>query len=144
MLVGIHGTGTLNVLNGGVVSNTSGYVGYLSGSTGTATVDGAGSQWNSTSLDVGGNGSIAEGNASLTVSNSGAVSVTNALQIWSTGTVNANSGGSEQLQAGSINITGEPFERRRRRHIQPDLDDGRDRDAFERHARQQYHGAKRQ
>jgi fibronectin-binding autotransporter adhesin len=31
---------------GGVVSNTDGYIGYSSSSTGAATVSGSGSQWN--------------------------------------------------------------------------------------------------
>ena len=47
--VGDSGSGTLNVTNGGVVSNTSGYLGYYSGSTGEATVTGSGSQWNNSS-----------------------------------------------------------------------------------------------
>jgi T5SS/PEP-CTERM-associated repeat protein len=43
VLVGNSGTGTLTIQNGGNVSNVTGYVGYITGSTGTVTVDGAGS-----------------------------------------------------------------------------------------------------
>ena len=44
--VGNSGSGTLNVEAGGVVSNTYGYIGSSSGSTGVATVTGSGSKWN--------------------------------------------------------------------------------------------------
>jgi T5SS/PEP-CTERM-associated repeat protein len=57
LYVGGHGIGALHVEAGGQVLNTSGYSGYLgltSGSTGTATISGAGSEWsNSGSLYVG-------------------------------------------------------------------------------------------
>jgi T5SS/PEP-CTERM-associated repeat protein len=43
---GFQVDGNLNVEGGGVVSNSRGYVGYDSGSTGYALVSGAGSQWN--------------------------------------------------------------------------------------------------
>ena len=43
--VGGRGNGTLNILNGGSVSNTLGAIGYEDGSTSTATVDGTGSAW---------------------------------------------------------------------------------------------------
>jgi T5SS/PEP-CTERM-associated repeat protein len=49
-MVGYNGNGTLNVTNGGIVHTSrygcEAYVGFGSGSTGTATVDGVGSQWN--------------------------------------------------------------------------------------------------
>lgn len=51
--VGNYGSGSLSVTNGGVVSGSGGiHVGYYMGSTGTVTVDGAGSQLN-TGLSVG-------------------------------------------------------------------------------------------
>ena len=51
------GDGTLNVAEGGVVSNSDGYLSYESGSTGVVTVTGAGSQWNnSNNLIVGNRG----------------------------------------------------------------------------------------
>ena len=59
--VGFSGNGTLIITNGGAVGNSDGYIGNNAGSTGTATVDGAGSTWtNNGSLFVGksGNGSL--------------------------------------------------------------------------------------
>ncbi len=46
LYVGNSGSGTLNITNGGYVSNAVGYVGYGSGSTGTVLVSGSGSTWN--------------------------------------------------------------------------------------------------
>src|SRR5258707_997379 len=43
--IGVFGTGTLAIESGGTVSNGHGYVGLAAGSTGTVTVDGAGSTW---------------------------------------------------------------------------------------------------
>jgi T5SS/PEP-CTERM-associated repeat protein len=48
------GNGTLNITNGGIVSNTDGYISHYSGSVGNVTVNGAGSKWiNSGKLYVG-------------------------------------------------------------------------------------------
>ena len=44
--VGNSGNGTLNVEAAGLVSNTKGYIGYQSGSTGEATITGTDSHWN--------------------------------------------------------------------------------------------------
>ena len=46
LFVGRSNDGTLNVAAGGVVSNTTGYIGFNSDSTGVAMVTGSGSQWN--------------------------------------------------------------------------------------------------
>ena len=65
-----YGNGTLNILNGGAVSNATGYVGYESGSVGTVTVDGTGSAW-----DISGNLILGyEGEGSLNILNGGTVS----------------------------------------------------------------------
>lgn len=59
--VGYQGNGSLNIRDGITVNSQSGYLGYYSGSTGVATVDGAGSIWNNSgSLNVGlfGNGEL--------------------------------------------------------------------------------------
>ena len=54
LYVGYFGNGTLTIRNGGAVSNGFGFIGVDSGSTGAATVDGAGSTWtNSGDLYVG-------------------------------------------------------------------------------------------
>ena len=68
--VGDAGVGTLDILQGGVVSDTVGYVGYTKGGSGTVTVDGDGSLWtNSSILYVGG----LYGSGSLTIQNGGSV-----------------------------------------------------------------------
>ena len=70
--MGSFGDGTLSVEAGGTVSNTVGILGNYSGSTGTATVTGAGSAWtNSTALYVG-----SSGDGTLNVQAGGSVSNT--------------------------------------------------------------------
>ena len=70
--VGFYGSGTLNVTNGGSVSNRYGYIGfYGSGLTSVVTVDGAASTWtNSRDLYVGYSSS-----GTLNVTDGGAVTV---------------------------------------------------------------------
>ena len=69
--VGTNGTGTLTIANGGVVSNTNGFVGFDTGSQGAVTVTGAGSTWtNSGDLFVGRFGAGA-----LTIANGGSVNL---------------------------------------------------------------------
>ena len=68
--VGLGGNGTLNVTNGGAVSNSGvAYIGYSSGSTSSATVSGAKSTWTNGPINVG-----ISGNGTLSVSGGGAVS----------------------------------------------------------------------
>ncbi|HBO44835.1 MAG TPA: hypothetical protein DD670_13070, partial [Planctomycetaceae bacterium] len=72
--VGYYGdsTGALNITSGGVVEAFSGVIGYISASTGTATVSGDGSTWtNNERLSVGSYGSGA-----LTITDGGSVSNT--------------------------------------------------------------------
>lgn len=70
--VGQSGTGTLNILNGGTVSNAFGSIGGSAGGEGTVTVDGAGSSWNNTKqiLFLGESGS-----GTLNIINDGVVNV---------------------------------------------------------------------
>ena len=69
-LDGIQVDGNLNVEAGGLVSNTYGLIGHITGSTGIATVTGSGSQWNTlVSLFVGHNS-----NGKLNVEAGGVVS----------------------------------------------------------------------
>ena len=51
---GMTGSGSLIISNGMALTSDQGYIGYKSGSTGTVTVDGAGSSWSVTGLVVGG------------------------------------------------------------------------------------------
>ena len=48
LYVGDYGRGTLTVADGGHINNYDSYLGDYSGSTGEATITGAGSQWTST------------------------------------------------------------------------------------------------
>ncbi len=78
LLVGYQGSGTLNITDGGAVSNDSiGAIGVQPGSTGEATVDGDGSTWTSgTELYVG-----YESSGTLNITDGGLVSVAGALTI---------------------------------------------------------------
>ena len=71
--VGYSGSGSLSITNGGSVSSASsgypGYIGCETGSSGTVTVDGAGSKWNTSSNIYVGN----SGNGILTITNRGIV-----------------------------------------------------------------------
>lgn len=70
LYVGYSGTGTLNVLNGGAVNSGVGYIAEIAGSTGEATVSGAGSSWTSTSsVHIGDSGT-----GTLTIENGGLLS----------------------------------------------------------------------
>jgi T5SS/PEP-CTERM-associated repeat protein len=53
LIIGDSGSGTLNVTTGGHVEVVSGFLGNLANSTGTATIDGAGSTWSNVALFVG-------------------------------------------------------------------------------------------
>jgi len=98
--VGNYGDGTLNVTDGGMVSNTYGYIGVESGSTGEVTVTGAGSRWNNSShLLVGKNG-----HGTLNITDGGTVQVEWDTRVaWqpdSVGTIRLESGGT--LDTGSL------------------------------------------
>jgi T5SS/PEP-CTERM-associated repeat protein len=90
--VGTNGAGTLTIANGGMVSNTNGFIGFATGSQGAVTVTGAGSTWtNSGALFLGRFGA-----GTLTIADGGTVSVASG-----TGTAFvANQAGS----IGSLNI----------------------------------------
>ena len=70
-IIGEDGTGTLNITNGGAVTNTTGYMGMSTGGNGTVTVNGVGSNWiNSSNLEIGLNGT-----GILNIQNGGTVAV---------------------------------------------------------------------
>ncbi len=95
------GSGTLSVTNGGNVSSWNACIGYADGSTGAATVDGAGSNLtNSGSLYVG-----YSGGGTLSVSNGGNVSTYNGYignSLGSTGAVTVDGPGSTWTNNGSL------------------------------------------
>ena len=49
---GYKGTGTLRIADGVAVTSSTGYLGYNSGSTGTATVTGTGSKWTNSGIST--------------------------------------------------------------------------------------------
>ena len=99
--VGYSGTGTLDITDGGQLQTSSGgYIGYNAGSTGTVTVRGTGSAWNSsTTVDIG-----YIGNGQLTVE-SGAIVFTPSLIVGdlANGSLNV---ASAMLQSGANSILG--------------------------------------
>lgn len=90
LFVGLSGTGTVNITNGGTVSSSNGLLGNSTDSTGTVTVTGTGSIWNSTS--------------ELTIGSSG----TGTLNITNGGTVNSFAGflGADDGANGTVTVTG--------------------------------------
>ncbi|OKO68877.1 hypothetical protein AC629_41825 [Bradyrhizobium sp. NAS80.1] len=109
LLVGLFGTGTLSILNGGSVSNAAGYIGWNSSSTGTVTVTGAGSSWsNANVLSVG-----TSGTGTLTIQNGGTVSATTVLiaaLTGSTGTLNIGAAaGQPAVAPGTLNTPSVAF-----------------------------------
>src|SRR5690606_1722217 len=68
--VGQTGSGTLDILNGGLVSSLQGFIGNSEGSSGTVSVNGVASEWiNSGAIAAG-----AAGSGALAISGGGSVS----------------------------------------------------------------------
>jgi len=103
--VGYRQSGSLTVSDGDNVSSSTGYLGYESGSTGSATVTGTGSKWsNSGNLYVG-----EWGNGTLTIEAGGQVSNATGLigsRSGSTGTVTVMGSGSQWTNSGNLIIGG--------------------------------------
>jgi T5SS/PEP-CTERM-associated repeat protein len=101
--VGTYGVGTLAITNGGAVEDVVGAIGYVS--TGTATVDGAGSSWTNT-----GNMYIGEdsgGTGTLNLQNGGTVSGATLFigdNAGSTGTLNIGSTGTPST-GGTLSVS---------------------------------------
>ncbi|MEM6503848.1 MAG: PEP-CTERM sorting domain-containing protein [Planctomycetota bacterium] len=90
-VIGDTGNGSLSIQGGGQLSSTDAFLGLLSGSTGSATVTGAGSTWtNSGDVYVGGSDTAAGGTANLTLSDNATMTVGGSLTAWDAGTVNQN------------------------------------------------------
>ena len=67
--VGENGRGTLNITEGGSVSDADAVIGSKSGETSSALIDGSGSTWfHDGAITIGGN---AKGTGTLTISNGG-------------------------------------------------------------------------
>jgi T5SS/PEP-CTERM-associated repeat protein len=71
LTVGNSGSGTLNITDGGAVSNSYSYIGNQYDSTSVVTVDGAGSTWTNSALFYVGH----SGNGTLNITGGGAVSI---------------------------------------------------------------------
>jgi outer membrane autotransporter protein len=92
LTVGLFGTGTLAIGNGGHVIDDLGEVGSQSGATGTVTVDGAGSAWDNDALSIGdaGTGTLNIRNGGAAIADTGLV----AYQPSSSGTITVDGAGS--------------------------------------------------
>ena len=122
LFVGHTSPGTLNITDGGVVSNTNGYIGHSSDSTGAATVTGSGSQWNNQTIGHSRFGWLTVGNygnGTLTVEKGGVVSNINGVigsGADSTGVATDTGAGSQwnsssdltvgRSGSGTLNVTG--------------------------------------
>jgi T5SS/PEP-CTERM-associated repeat protein len=107
LIVGGFGEGSLNIIRGGGVSSTTGSIGnfaYSNGSsTGTVTVDGAGSTWTSNGILIVGN----QGAGTLKVTGGGRVSNTNAIigfDVSSNGTVSVDGPQSTWTNSGELTV----------------------------------------
>lgn len=122
LTIGTFGVGTLDILDGGQVSNATAFVGRFGG-TGLVTVSGLDvsqqpARWtNSEDLYLGGSDSSAgTGSGTLIVENQGTVEVSGTLKIWNPGTLTLDGGhlvvnslensdgGSFNFLAGSLTI----------------------------------------
>lgn len=101
--VGTTGTGTLDITNGGVVTDLLGYVGYDTTGVGTVTVNGLGSQW----ISTGGLTVAASGNGTLHIANEGVVSNTTGIigaVANSTGTVTVDGPSSSWTSSSTLTV----------------------------------------
>ena len=119
--VGSSGTGTLNILGGGIVSNNYGYIGNGTGSNGRVTVDGTDVSGNASTWTNSGNLTVgADGTGTLIITNGGVVTSAGGrsdIGYWENGngTVDVDGTGSKWsisgyltvglLGAGSLSIT---------------------------------------
>ena len=101
---GFDVSGNLILNAGAILASTDGFIGYLSDSSGNATVTGSGSAWNNSgSLYVGGTPTAVGGSGSLTIAESGLVDVGGTTKLWSSGSLTL-AGGS--LTTGSLDNDG--------------------------------------
>jgi T5SS/PEP-CTERM-associated repeat protein len=101
LYVGYNSKGVLSIHDGGQVSNTEGFIAHNRDSTGTVTVEDAGSSWtNSGNLSIGGSNTAPGGTGELNVTD-GSVSVTDTLKLWPGSSLNLSGG---QVTAGSVDV----------------------------------------
>ena len=101
LFVGLARHGELTVTGGGSVSSATGVIGDTDGSTGTATVDSAGSTWTNTGTLFVGDG----GDGTLNIQNGGAVSNTEGfIGNLSTSTSTATVDGAGSTWTNSVNL----------------------------------------
>jgi len=101
--LGVCGSGTLNITNGGRVQNTVGGVGLFSGSTGIVNVDGLNSQWINSSFLVSGSG----GSGTVKITNGGRVQNTDGFVgggLGGAGTVNVGGFQAEWINSGELTV----------------------------------------
>ncbi|GMV61421.1 MAG: hypothetical protein AMXMBFR74_05900 [Parvibaculum sp.] len=95
--------GTLGIVGGGTVSNTTGYIGNYATGTGEVTVSGAGSTWtNSAQLRIGDSG-----NGTLDITGGGVVFNTTSyvgLNVGGTGEVTVSGAGSTWTNSADLNV----------------------------------------
>ncbi|HEV8608432.1 MAG TPA: PEP-CTERM sorting domain-containing protein, partial [Tepidisphaeraceae bacterium] len=104
IVVGFNGTGSLNILDGGIVNAlpVGSFIASSTNSAGSATVSGAGSTWNTAGLTI---GSTNGGNASLTIGDGGTVNVNGTVNLndptgVANGTLTLNTGGTLNVTNG--------------------------------------------
>ena len=118
--VGSNGNGSLNISEGGAVSNGNGYIGYSSSSKGNVMADGIGSTWTNNSLYVG-----VSGTGMLNIAGGGAVAATSvsinsksllAIDVENDSLLNIGGGsgtitnkGTVRLLAGASAVAGTPY-----------------------------------
>jgi T5SS/PEP-CTERM-associated repeat protein len=84
------GVGMVTISNGAQVTNSNGFLGFNSPSTGTVEIDGASSTWtNSSNLYVGGRESGAAGIGVVHIADVGSVSA-DSVTVWNPGTIGGN------------------------------------------------------
>ncbi|MGA2232945.1 MAG: hypothetical protein ABSH22_18755, partial [Tepidisphaeraceae bacterium] len=115
LVVGQQGNANLFIKLGGQVLVSPGttpdngdvQVGAESGSNGTVTISGAGSNLSATNISLGGTATAAGGTGTLLVSSDGTVRVANKIQMWKKGKVDVTGGGSVMVGSGSSAPSGD-------------------------------------
>nr|WP_303652930.1 hypothetical protein [Paludisphaera mucosa] len=114
LVVGQAGGGTMLVKDAGVVQSDEGIIARLSGSSGTATIQGEGSRWDvGSNLSLGGHAASGSGGEGLlTVQDGGLVTVGARLDAWDQGTIEVlkngrlliGSGDAEAVSPGTLEV----------------------------------------